>query len=195
MRFLEIKDLDSTRKVQLVLLLIAVSSCCCTGRPQKVTCLIQSYFRARQGNGVAGIGNLLRVPNWQLTAPSQVSFNGSCNDPKITTEFLMEKEERNGSLIVSFRNVTHHNYALAIRNETLVMEHVNNIKDRYKFELSCALASCASTTEPETPMVTLKNVLSHCYVMTDKTGKSLVGKNPAEVTTWIVILGTKVCDV
>lgn len=73
---------SSSLQVQLACLLTAVFACCCTGKPQTTKCLIQSYFRQRQGSGSLGNGNLLRVhlQSHAPFTPTRLSFTGSCND-------------------------------------------------------------------------------------------------------------------
>ncbi|XP_078382329.1 uncharacterized protein LOC144665018 [Oculina patagonica] len=184
MRFLKIKDLAVTPKVHLVLLLIAVCSCCCAGRPQTTRCLLQSYFRKMHGSGQAGNGNLLRV-HLQLNAPfapTRLSFTGSCNDSAKYTEFRMLKTHLNGSLIVRFQWNCKRRYMVAIRNNTLVIEHIKNLNHHDEFVFKCTTTDCTFTT--------LKSVLSPTYVRTDSTGQPLVGFNPADVTTWLNILRT-----
>lgn len=77
-----IKCRKSSLQVQLACLLTAVFSCCCIGKPQTKKCLIQSYFRQKQGSGTSGNGNLLLVHSQSNApfAPTRLSFTGSCND-------------------------------------------------------------------------------------------------------------------
>lgn len=73
---------SSSLQVQLLCLLIAVFSCCCSGKPQTTKCLIQSYFRQKQSSGASGNGNLLLVHlhSHAPFTPTRLSFTGSCND-------------------------------------------------------------------------------------------------------------------
>ncbi|KAL9967749.1 hypothetical protein ACROYT_G026041 [Oculina patagonica] len=195
MRFLEIKDLAVTPKVHLVLLLIAVSSCCCTGRPQTIKCLIQSYFRKMHGSGQAGNGNLLRV-HLQLNAPfapTRLSFTGSCNDSAQYTEFQMLKTTENGSLLVSFQWNHKHSYMVVLRNKTLVIEHINNLSHDDEFVFECATTSttdCTFTTLKSFKSVSSGPTKEDTYIRTDSTGQPLVGFNSADVTAWFNILKT-----
>jgi len=150
-------------------------------------CLIQSYFRQKQGSGTSGNGNLLLVhlQSHAPFTPTRLSFTGSCNDSANNTEFLMVKKIINRSLIVTLRWNYKQQYAIAFRNKTLIIEHIDKLTHYDEFVFKCATNACIFNT--------LKNVMSLAYVSTNSDGKPSVSVNPSDVTTWLNILKPSVC--
>lgn len=181
------------RKLYFIFLFVAAFTFCC-GRQQTEKCLIQSFYRKIEGNGILGSGNLLRV---RRLASTDLSFTGSCIDSANETEFLMQKKEVNGSLIVSFFRGPADDpkkYVLAIRNQTLLIQP-NNIISKLQSCHQFVLASInADDNIYNPPPSTLKCTLSHSYLRSDSSGRPSVGRNSSDVTTWFRIVDTCVCD-
>lgn len=97
----------------------------------------------------------------------------------------MVKKMINGSLIVTLRWNYKQQYVIALRNKTLVIEHIDKLTRFDEFLFKCATNACIFNT--------LKNAMSLSYVSTNSDGKPLVSVDPSDVTTWLNILKTSVC--
>ncbi|RMX45524.1 hypothetical protein pdam_00008430 [Pocillopora damicornis] len=172
------------RKVYFVLFFIAVN-----GNPRTKKCLIQSYYRAKNGSGLKGTGNLLRVGfpfGSNSNRPSQVSFTGSCSDSPAEIEFQLILANRNGTLVITLRLNANTDYVLAVRNQALVIEHLNKTGHDHEFVYSCV-------SKEDCEIFTLKSFKSPSYVKTDENGNPLVGSNPLDVTAWFQMLDNNIC--
>ncbi|XP_022799453.1 uncharacterized protein LOC111337426 isoform X2 [Stylophora pistillata] len=170
-------------RVYFVLFFIVVN-----GNPKTKKYLVQSYYRAKNGNGLKGAGNLLRVGfpfGSNSNRPNQVSFTGSCSDSPAEIEFQPILTNRNGAITVRLNaNI---NYVLAVRNQSLVIEHLKKTGHDHEF-----VHSCVSTKD--CAIFTLKSFKSSSYVKTNENGNPLVGSNSLDVTTWFQLLESSVCS-
>lgn len=186
-----IAEYSLDRKVHILSLVLLISYG--NAYMQADVCMIQSYFREKQGTGSEGPGNLLiakrvRYHLNRTVTPSGLTFTGSCNDSRNKREFLMVKRNIRRLLTVTFHWNANKDYVLAIKDKNLQLEHKKKLDQRdYLFIRQCATIDCKRQS-------TLKKVMSPFYVKTGNNGIPMVGQHPRDTATWFKILGEDICD-